>query len=288
MKKTLVILLALIMATSVAVTACDEETPEGADTQNQFEMDFGDDTSSDVITDESGNVITDTNNDAGDDDTSNNSGSSSGNQIVNEPVYVLYNATIRQKSSKNATNNSADLGTVPFGACVTRTEKNDYWSKITYTTSSGSTVEGWILNQLVTTNQKTVNFKAPELTPNEDGTVPTALVTKLDASSTPYRLRYYPLANGYPHKVTVELGEKGQVDGGVEVTVLEISEDNMWAKIRVKAGALNIKDDQGRYKKDSTNPKYSTEDAEGYVPVVFLEIGASNSGSSQPDGPSAG
>ena len=60
MKKTLVILLALIMATSVAVTACDEETPEGADTQNQFEMDFGDDTSSDVITDDSGNVITDT------------------------------------------------------------------------------------------------------------------------------------------------------------------------------------------------------------------------------------
>ena len=290
MKKTLAILLALIMSTSVALVACSDSADDNGD-DGDFVVDWEDedlDINGDTEapeTDENGETIK-----APENTNTNNGGSSSNSgatnmETVNDTVYVLYDGNIREKSKTS----SKILATAPFGTALKRSAKNSSWSKVTYTTGSGSTVEGFISNELITTNKQTVTFKAPELTPNEDGTVPTALVTKLKASTIPYRLRYFPLATGYPHTVTLELGEKGQVDGGVEVTVLEISEDKMWAKISVKAGDLNLKDDQGRYKKESSNPKYSTEVTEGYVPYEFLEISNSGSGSSQqPSGPSAG
>lgn len=287
MKKTLVILLALIMATSVAVTACDEETPEGADTQNQFEMDFGDDTSSDVVTDESGNVITDTNNDAGDDDTSNNSGSSSNEQVVNDTVYVLHNAKIRKNSSTKATNNNSDeLGVIPFGTAVSRTGYTTNWSKISYKTENGATIEGYVCNQLITTNAKAVNFiEQKEVVGEGEAQVVNPVVSKVKAGSN-YRLRQYPLADEFPHEITIEIAEeKGLILDGTQVTVLAVSEDGMWAKVEVAAGSLNIKDSKGSYGTVENKDKvFSTTVETGYIPYSYLEI----AGSSQPDGPSAG
>ena len=288
MKKTLAILLALIMSTSVALVACSDSADDNGD-DGDFVVDWEDedlDINGDTEapeTDENGETIkapenTNTNNGGSSIDTNNM-------ETVDDTVYVLYDANIREKA--NTKTSTKILATAPFGTAIKRTAKNTTWSKVKYTTDSGSTVEGFISNELITTNKQTVTFKAPELTPNEDGTVPTALVTKLKASSIPYRLRYFPLANGYPHTVTLELGEIGQVKGEKEVTVLAVSEDKMWAKIEVKAGDLNLKDAQGRYENDEncTNPVYSDKAKVGYVLYKFLEVsGSTNSGSSQQPG----
>ncbi len=285
MKKTLVILLALIMATSVAVTACEEETTNDPSNQNQFEMNFGDDTSSDeVITDESGNIITDESENENDKDTSN--GTNSNEQIVNDTVYVLHNAKIRKKSSPKVTNTSEELGTVPFGTAVTRTARLTYWSKISYKTESGATIEGYVSNQLITTNIDTITFiKQETVTGEGEAQTTTPVVSKVKAGSN-YRLRQYPLADQFPHDVTIEIAEeKGMILDGTQVTVLEVSKDNMWAKVEVAAGSLNIKNAKGSYgKKEDGDQVFSTNVEVGYVPYTYLEI----AGASQPDGPSAG
>ena len=281
MKKTLAILLALIMASSVALVSCNKnEDNTGDDNDDEFVIDFGD-----------GEVNGETNKST-EDGTGENSKGTSKNEdseamtTVNDSVYVLYNANIREKAS---TKKSVDiLATAPFGAELKRSAKNDEWSKVTFTTESGTSVSGYVSNELVTTNKKTVTFVKQETVTGEgenQTTVP--VVSKLKGTSN-YLLRYYPLASGYPHKVTIELGEIGQIQGGTEVTVLEVSEDNMWAKVEVAAGKLNIKNDKGSYgTKEDGDQKFSDEAAQGYVPYNFLEIAGSSSSSGQ-NTPSAG
>ena len=273
MKKTLAILLALIMTASVALTSCDNSADNIEDDEDFVIDDFGGDENKDdasVETNEKGETVkpnTDKN-------TTNTNGSNTSMENVNDKVYVLYDANIRdQASTKNA---SKVIGKAPFGAELTRTQKNSSWSKVTYKDAEGKTIEGYISNELVTTNKQTVTFvKQEKVTGEGEDKKTEAVVSKLVGTDN-YRLRYFPLADGYPNKVTLELGELGQVKGGTEVTVLEVSEDNMWAKIQVKAGDLNLKDAQGNYATDSQSPVYSKDAAVGYVLYKFLEIGASN------------
>lgn len=288
MKKTLAILLALILATSVAVTACESEGTSGTESQD-FEMDFGEDTSSDIITDENGNEVISTDENGSNKDTSSTNNNTSNMETVNDTIYVLHNAAIREKSSTKTTNTSTIIGSIPFGASAKRTAKNTNWSKITYTDENGATIEGYVSNQLITVNAKTVNFVKQEIVTGEGENQTTApVVSKLKAGSN-YRLREYPLANGFPHAVTIEIAdEKGQVAGGTEVTVLSVSEDKLWAKIKVEAGKLNVLNDKGSYgTADAGDQKFSTSAAEGYVPYSYLEIAGSNSSNSN-DGPMAG
>ena len=289
MKKTLAILLALIMSTSVALVACNNSSDDNGDDGDfvvdwdDEDLDFDGGETEAPETDENGETIK-----APENTNTNNGGSSSNTgatnmETVNDTVYVLYDANIREKASSKTS--SKVLGKAPFGAALTRSAKNSAWSKVTYKTDSGATIEGYISNELVTTNKQTITFIKQETVTGEGENQTTVSVVSKFVDSSNYRLRYFPLANGYPHTVTLELGEKGQVNGTKEVTVLEISEDKMWAKIEVKAGDLNLKDSQGRYAPESTTPVYSTKVEVGYVPYKFLEISkGSNSGSSQQPG----
>ena len=273
MKKTLAILLALIMASSVALVSCNKnEDNTGDDNDDDFVVDFGD-----------GEVNGETNKST-EDGTGENSNSTSKKEdsdamtTVNDSVYVLYNANIREQAS---TKKSVKvLATAPFGKELKRSAMNDEWSKVTFTTESGATVSGYVSNELVTTNKKTVTFVKQETVTGEGENQTTApVVSKLKGVDTDnYKLRYYPLASGYPHEVTIELGEIGQIQGGTEVTVLEVSEDNMWAKISSKAVDVAV---NGEYTKNYTSEKT------GYVPYDFLEI-AGNGNSGGQSGPSAG
>ncbi|MBE6534452.1 MAG: hypothetical protein E7678_05755 [Ruminococcaceae bacterium] len=279
MKKTLAILLALIMSASVALVSCNnaDDTADNADDDFVVDFEGGEDEGedgSDEATDKEGNVVK----------PSGNSGSSSGKvQQVNDTVYALYNVKIRAKAGTSATSNSSTvLGEIPFKTSVARTEINGHWSKIKYTTASGATIEGYVSNQLITTNQSSVIFNSAAVTTGEGDAQTTEYpVTKLKASKNNYILRSTSLANGYPHTVGWTLIELGLIAPGKEVTILEISEDKTWAKIKVAAGVLQLKNSQGSYEGQSV---YSTEVVEGYIPYAFLEHSNSGNTSNQPSG----
>lgn len=192
-----------------------------------------------------------------------------GMETVSDTVYVLYDANIRDKTNTKAT----ILGKAPFGAVLTRSAKNSQWSKIKYVNDSGATIEGYVMNELITTNKQTVTFVEQK---NADGG---EVVTKLKGSST-YRFRHFPLANGYPHTVTLELSEIGHIHGGTEVTVLSVSEDKMWAYIRCSYVDMMTQD--GEYYGNNF------EEHEGYIPYTFLEISDDSGSSQQPVGPAVG
>ena len=278
MKKTLAILLALIMSTSVALVACSDSSSDDVG-DDGFVVDWGDedldfDETDAPETDENGETVKAPENT----NTNTNSGSTATNmETVNDTVYVLYDANIREKASSKAS--SKVIGKAPFGVALTRSAMNSTWSKITYKTDSGATVEGYISNELVTTNKQTVTFIKQETVTGEGENQTTAPVVSKLKGTTNYRLRHFPLANGYPHKVTLELGEIGQILGGTEVTVLEVSEDKMWAKISC---TKVDKPESGDYKKNYTST------ATGYIPYEFLELAGSESGSQQPSGPVVG
>lgn len=182
---------------------------------------------------------------------------------TNDVVYVLYDANIREKAS--AKESVKIIATAPFGTALTRSAKNNTWSKVTYKTDSGATMYGYISNELITTNKKTVTFIKQEnvIGEGENQTIVPVVARLNNDYNASYRLRYFPLADGYPHRVTMELGEIGIIKGGTEVTVLEVSEDKMWAKIR--SSAVDVKSNSGEY------TGMNLREAEGYIPYNFIE-----------------
>lgn len=272
MKKTLAILLALIMSASVALVSCNDSSSTTDDENDDFVVDFaGDninDESKDVETNEKGETINTSGN-----NTSNNNGSSSNTTMTatNDTVYVLYKAKIRETAKETG----KVLAEVPFATSVSRAEANSKWSKVTY-----NGVTGYIMNDLLTTSADTVTFEDQGVAGEGEGAAKVYPTTKVSGAGN-VRLRYYPLADGYPHKLvlldTNDLGEIGQILGGTEVTVLEVSKDKMWAKVTcVKVD----KPVNGEYKKNYT----STET--GYIPYSFLEIGANSNNNSGGNDPS--
>ena len=175
-------------------------------------------------------------------------------EIANDFTYVLYTANLRATATESAT----ILTEIPFGTKLTRALKNDKWSKVTYTTENGTAYTGYILNDLITTNEDTVTF-------GDQGVNDVYPVFKLKAGNN-YVLRYFPLADGYPHKLQTiskdDLGAVGQLCGGDEVTVLEISKDKMWVKVRSTKVDKAV---NGVYNKNYTST------AEGYILYKFLE-----------------
>ena len=175
-------------------------------------------------------------------------------EIANDFTYVLYTANLRATATESAT----ILTEIPFGTKLTRALKNDKWSKVTYTTENGTAYTGYILNDLITTNEDTVTF-------GDQGVNDVYPIFKLKAGNN-YVLRYFPLADGYPHKLQTiskdDLGAVGQLCGGDEVTVLEISKDKMWVKVRSTKVDKAV---NGVYNKNYTST------AEGYILYEFLE-----------------
>ena len=270
MKKTLAILLALIMSASVALVSCNESGNNIDDENDDFVVDFDNDVeTSEPETDENGETIkpSDTHNTGN--SGNNNNTSNTTMESVNDTVYVLYTANIRAQASDKT---SVDiLATAPFGSSLTRTEKNSKWSKVTYT-KDGSTVTGYIANDLITTNAKAINFIEKK---NEDGS---AVVTKIKSTLNANNaiIRKFPLANGYPNNFKVLDSDKfsagsivAQIPKGTDnITVVSVSEDGVWAYVKGTGKLYN-----------GGNPSSDSTTVEGYTLYSNLEIaGNSNAG----------
>lgn len=268
MKKTLAILLALIMTTSVALVSCNNDNTE-EDDLDDFVVDFGGN-NGDIIggetsepeTDEHGETIKPTVKPS----TGNNTTTF---ETVNDTVYVLYTANIREQASDKS---SVDiLTTAPFGTALTRSEKNSKWSKVTFT-KDGSTITGYIANDLITTSAKAVNFIEKK---NEDGT---AVVTKIKSTLSVQNviIRKFPLADGYPNTFKVLDTDDfntdsifAQIPKGTEnITVVSVSEDGVWAYVKGQGYLYN-----------GANPATTATEVEGYTLYSNLEIAGNGSSS---------
>lgn len=265
MKKTLAILLALIMTTSVALVSCNEESND-EDVENEFVVNFeGNEINGETTepeTNENGETIKPS--------TPNKPNTNTGTfETVNDTVYVLYTANIREEASDKS---SVDvLGTAPFGASLTRSEKNSKWSKVTFT-KDGSTITGYIANDLITTNAKAVNFIEKK---NEDGSaVVTKIKTTINANNA--IVRKFPLADGYPNTFKVLDSDEfsagsivAQIPKGTDnITVVSVSEDGVWAYVKGQGKLYN-----------GGNPATTTTEVEGYTLYSNLEIAGNGSSS---------
>lgn len=271
MKKTLAILLALIMTTSVALVSCNNDNTEDED-PDDFVVDFGGN-NGDIIGGETSEPETDENGETIKPIVKPNTGNNSTTfETVNDTVYVLYTANIREEASDRS---SVDvLAAAPFGASLTRSEKNSKWSKVTFT-KDGSSVTGYIANDLITTNAKAVNFIEKK---NEDGSaVVTKIKTTINANNA--IVRKFPLADGYPNTFKVLDPDEfsvgsivAQIPKGTDnITVVSVSEDGVWAYIK----------GQGKLYNGGNQASTATE-VEGYTLYSNLEIAgnASSGGNS--------
>ena len=222
MKKTLALLLALLMMLSVALVSCgsDEEENTG-DFGDAFDFSGGDstkDTSKDNDTE-------------GEDNTA-----SAGYVATNDTVYACYKAILRASDKSSA----AEVATVEFETALKRVAKGRKWSQINY---NGTTA--YIANDLITESKSAVTFKdVPENTKRT--------VNKLGQMKNA-NLRAYPLALTNPLVVELDAFNMssiiGQIPKGTEVTVLKISEDNAWAYIECQG--MKAKGD-GEYETTAT------------------------------------
>lgn len=283
MKKTLAILIALLMSASVALVSCGGEGEEGADTTgNPFNQDF----SSQAVTetDEDGSVVVvpETNEDGENDepDGSNNM------ETVNDKVYALCSAVIREEQSVS----SDEVGTVPFKATLNRSERYQRWSKVKYTDASGNTIEGYIANDLITTNEKSVQFveQKTETTDstetNENGettVVSTAVKSNIKSEDAlgfkNAVIRKYPLAYSDDFEVLEEKefnawSRIAQIPAGTEVEVVSVSADGKWAYVKGKGNKMV----NGEFPE---NPV----DVEGYTAYSNLAMSGSNAGDNSGD-----
>ena len=168
MKKTLALILALIMMLSVALVACGDEPEKTEPATDDF---FNDVTEPQATGDATGDV-------EGDETDAGNTGVVSGTSFVtkNDTVYVVYPAAIREDAKATSTK----LETVKFGTALQRIEANNKWSKV-----KCGEIEGYIANDLITTSEKAVTFETLE-------TPVTSKVTNLGGNNNA-NLRKYPL-----------------------------------------------------------------------------------------------
>lgn len=183
-------------------------------------------------------------------------------ETVNDIVYVLYAANIREQASDKPS--VGVLGTVPFGASLLRSEKNNKWSKVTYV-SNGKSITGYIPNDLITTNAKSVTFVEQK---NADGsTIVAKIKSTLDSSNAV--IRRFPLANGYPNTFKVIDSDEFSASsivalipkGTDNITVVSVSEDGVWAYVKGMGKLYN----GGNLSTESTT-------VEGYTLYRNLEI----------------
>ncbi len=251
MKKTLALILALLMILSVALVSCGDKKKE-TEESTEDPWNYGGD--------EPGN-------NEGEDGSDNN-----GNSTISgtyEPaagkIYVCYKAVLRETDKIT----SDEIATVEFGTALDRTEKNKKWSKVTY---NGTTA--YIANDLISESQSAVTFNDVEANT-------TRKVSNLgDAKNA--NLRLYPLALTNPSVVDMETFNAssiiGQIPKDTVVTVLKVSEDKKWAYI--ECDAMKAKGD-GKY--ETTATKLS-----GYCIISAFDSGFGSTNSSNSNGGALG
>lgn len=252
MKKTLAILLALIMTASVALVSCNKsEDTEGADDDFVVDFEGGDlngDTSA-VETDENGETKKPTGNNSG----------ASGNLIdVNDTVYTLCSVNLRDtmkidQSGKNV------VATIPAGTAITRVGKGTEWCKVTY---GGAT--GYVVTEFLAMSADAVTFVEPTGVTTDEATGNKTYPTTKIVGSGNYQLRQVPVVDSQGLEIV------GQLKGGATVEVLEISKDNKWAKI--KATTVGKLGPDGTY-----NTSTYDQTGTGYILYQYLEMGAGSS-----------
>ena len=266
MKKTLVILVALLMSASVALTSCGDDKKTKATGDG-----FGDFTAPAVTeTDEEGNIIS---TDAEGNEVIDDSGNSSTWTEANDTVYVLYTANVRDEASTKGNK----LTVVNFGTALKRIEKNTRWSKITYTNEDGTEGTGYIVNDLITSNSKAAKFIDQKTTTADGQEAPVITKIKADLGTNKKNaiIRVSPLADGYPNSFKiVDTGDFdsdsiiSQIPKGTEnITLLAVSEDGVWAKVKGMGYAYN-----------KGNPATTATEVTGYTLYSNLEIAGANAG----------
>ena len=240
MKKTIALILALMMILSVALVACGDKEEPTEPTDDFFNDDV----------DYTGDSTDDTN--ENNNNANNNSGVVSGTSFVtkNDTVYACYNAVIR----KDAKLTSDKVAEVTFATALSRIEANNKWSKVKV-----GEIEGYIANDLITTSAAAVTFK-----PLEGEEPVTAKITNLGTSNNA-NLRKFPLALSNPKVVDLEAFNSsciiGQVAKNTEVTIISVSEDGQWAYIKCMAKAS---DGNGEFATETT-------ELEGYCIMSALD-----------------
>jgi hypothetical protein len=215
MKKTLALILALMMVLTLALASCGEKPEETEPTDDFFNV-GGDNTEEGDATGE------------GDETGKTNGGSntsSTGYTAVNDTIYARFDAVLRE-DDKASSKKVAEIG---FGTALQRVEKSKKWSKVTY---NGSTA--YIANDLITENKNAITFNA--------GAESTTAKIKVGKDST-LNIRKYPLALTAPTVIDLATFNSASIVGKVadsaDVTILSISADGLWAKIECQGYAMN-------------------------------------------------
>ncbi|MBP3315292.1 MAG: SH3 domain-containing protein [Clostridia bacterium] len=221
MKKTLALLLALIMMLSMTMVSCNnEEEPD--ETDDDFEFNFDDPT---------GDATGDSTGDPTDENGENNN---NGDFVAASGTsYILHPVKVRKEAKKS----SSTIGVAAWGSAVQLVERSTLWTKIKFTDKdSGATLEGYVRNELLTADKKQVTLvelEAPVAakinglgTHKDDGTPYT-----LNVRTTPWNCSQ---SEEYPNvNVLANIGnEKYDVVDGDEVEKLGETEDGKWVYIR--------------------------------------------------------
>ncbi len=167
MKKSLALLLALLMLFSVALVSCTGNE-ESTDTDDDFIFNPGKNTDDGTGTDD------------GDGTGNGTSGTSDNLPAASGTVYFLYSFKVR-KAMKSSSSSSNIIGTVEYGSSAELVGANDTWSKIKFT-SNGGTKEGYVYTGTYTNNQSEVKY-----TPYEGETKSAKVnTTGLNVRTTPW------------------------------------------------------------------------------------------------------
>ena len=217
MKKTLALLLALIMMLSMTMVSCNKEE-EPDETEDDFGFNFDDPT---------GEATGDSTDESGE-----NNNNNSDFVAASGTSYILHPVKVRKDAKKS----SSTIGVAAWGSAVELVERNTIWSKVKFTDAdSGAKLEGYIRNELLTADKKQVTLKSLDapvaakingLEPKDDGTYYT-----LNVRTTPWlcsQSEEYPNVN-----VLANISnEKYKVENGDEVEKLGTTENGEWVYIR--------------------------------------------------------
>ena len=257
MKKTLALLLALLMIASMMLVSCGDQTPKETE-PNDFD---GPSTEDELDGTDEGDEDEDL------DSTDNETGSISSStfQPASGTVYFLYSVKVRE-NPKSAKKNY--VGNIYFGDSAELIETNNTWSKVRFD-ANGVKVEGYVYNDVYTMNADAITL---EMYPEAKDAKIANLGNRNDENKTPYTLnvRTTPWDCGNSVfdsdseylNVNVLSGITGglySITDGKEIKVLGTTKDGAWCYIQY---TVTVKTEDGD----------TTKTEKGYCSKRFVVI----------------
>ncbi len=252
MKKTLALLLALLMlfSATIALVSCDEgEETEPIETEDDFFVPGGNSFGTD-----------------GGNGTGVGGTGTSANGFApiteNTTAYMLMSVNVKANAKKSAATN----GSVLYGKAVTRIEANNTWTKIKYTDTNGASKEGYVYNEVLTVDAGRVTYVAEE-TP-----------LKATSKSDKVTVRKAPWTGSEEYNTVIDQiindanGDSYKLKKDQEVTILGQTQSadesgNKWAYIKYSVSGQDV---YGYCRMDmlSTGNASSTPSIDPSTPVV--------------------